>query len=50
VQMLRRHHLTAMVRSSAGEDIDAACGQLVVKALRSTARRRLDVRRKETAA
>ncbi len=45
VQELRAHHLTAMVRSSAGEDIAAACGQLAVKALRSTARRRLEVRR-----
>ncbi|MER3523240.1 MAG: 23S rRNA (adenine(2503)-C(2))-methyltransferase RlmN [Ignavibacteria bacterium] len=28
---LRRQHLTVFVRSNAGEDIDAACGQLVVK-------------------
>jgi len=50
VQQLRAHHLTAMVRSSAGEDIDAACGQLAVKALRSTARRRLEERRNRTTA
>jgi len=31
VETLRAHHLTVMVRSSAGEDIDAACGQLAVK-------------------
>jgi 23S rRNA (adenine2503-C2)-methyltransferase len=30
VQQLREAHLTVMVRSSAGEDISAACGQLVV--------------------
>ena len=30
VERLRALHLTVMVRSSAGEDIDAACGQLVV--------------------
>jgi 23S rRNA (adenine2503-C2)-methyltransferase len=30
VDKLRAHHLTVMVRSSAGEDIDAACGQLAV--------------------
>lgn len=36
VETLRKHHLTVMVRSSAGEDIDAACGQLAVK----TGRRR----------
>jgi 23S rRNA (adenine2503-C2)-methyltransferase len=28
---LRRQHLTVFVRSSSGEDIDAACGQLAVK-------------------
>lgn len=28
---LRRSHLTVFVRSSAGEDIDAACGQLAVR-------------------
>jgi 23S rRNA (adenine2503-C2)-methyltransferase len=50
VQVLRAHHLTAMVRSSAGEDIDAACGQLAVKAHRSTARRRLEERRNKTTA
>ncbi len=46
VQELRAHHLTAMVRSSAGEDIDAACGQLAVKALRSAGRQRQEARRK----
>jgi 23S rRNA (adenine2503-C2)-methyltransferase len=50
VRVLRAHHLTAMVRSSAGEDIDAACGQLAVKALRSGARRRLEARRTGTTA
>ena len=30
VQQLREAHLTVMIRSSAGEDISAACGQLVV--------------------
>ncbi|MBI4546364.1 MAG: 23S rRNA (adenine(2503)-C(2))-methyltransferase RlmN [Ignavibacteriae bacterium] len=31
VRRLREAHLTVFVRSSAGEDIDAACGQLAVK-------------------
>jgi 23S rRNA (adenine2503-C2)-methyltransferase len=31
VHRLRMLHLTVMVRSSAGEEIDAACGQLVVR-------------------
>jgi 23S rRNA (adenine2503-C2)-methyltransferase len=31
VERLRALHVTVMVRSSAGEDIDAACGQLVVR-------------------
>ena len=31
VDELRARHLTVMVRSSAGEDIEAACGQLAVK-------------------
>jgi len=31
VQRLRHSHVTVFVRSSAGEDIDAACGQLAVK-------------------
>lgn len=31
VEHLREEKLTVMVRSSAGEDIDAACGQLAVK-------------------
>lgn len=34
VEELRRAHLTVMVRSSAGEDIAAACGQLAVQDLR----------------
>ncbi len=32
VETLRTHHLTVMVRSSAGEDIEGACGQLAVSA------------------
>lgn len=35
VDTLRSHHLTVMVRSNAGEDIDAACGQLAVKTERA---------------
>jgi 23S rRNA (adenine2503-C2)-methyltransferase len=31
IEKLRRANLTVMVRSSAGEDIDAACGQLAVR-------------------
>lgn len=31
VKMLRDAHVSVFVRSSSGEDIDAACGQLVVK-------------------
>ena len=31
VEELRSRHLTVMVRSSAGEDIDGACGQLAMK-------------------
>ena len=31
VDRLRARHLTVMVRSSAGEDINAACGQLAVR-------------------
>jgi 23S rRNA (adenine2503-C2)-methyltransferase len=42
VETLRAHHLTVMVRSSAGEDIESACGQLAVKTDR---RRRTSVRR-----
>ena len=34
VEELRRAHLTVIVRSSAGEDIAAACGQLAVQDLR----------------
>jgi len=36
VDRLRSHNLTVMVRSSAGEDIEAACGQLVVATERRT--------------
>ena len=50
VRELRAHHLTTMVRSSAGEDIAAACGQLAVNALRSAARRRVEERRNKTTA
>jgi len=35
VRKLRESHVTVFVRSSAGEDIDAACGQLAVKSARS---------------
>ncbi|HEX9006390.1 MAG TPA: 23S rRNA (adenine(2503)-C(2))-methyltransferase RlmN [Bacteroidota bacterium] len=35
VRELREHHLTTMIRSSAGEDIDAACGQLAVRLART---------------
>lgn len=31
VKKLRDAHITVFIRSSAGEDIDAACGQLVIK-------------------
>jgi len=41
VQQLRASNLTVMVRSSAGEDIDAACGQLAVRIDRQR-RKRLD--------
>ena len=34
VRKLRESHVTVFVRSSAGEDIDAACGQLAIKAER----------------
>lgn len=40
VEQLRQAHLTVMVRSSAGEDIDGACGQLAVTAERAQARHR----------
>lgn len=43
VKHLREAHTTAFLRSSAGEDIDAACGQLAVKVNRSrTDRRKAD--------
>jgi 23S rRNA (adenine2503-C2)-methyltransferase len=34
VEQLRAHNLTVFIRSNAGEDIDAACGQLAVKTKR----------------
>lgn len=40
VRKLREAHLTVFVRSSAGEDIDAACGQLAVKVRRMQEDRR----------
>jgi len=40
VEQLRQAHLTVMVRSSAGEDIDGACGQLAVRLERAQGRRR----------
>jgi len=40
VERLRVAHATVFVRSSAGEDIDAACGQLAVKAERGRSLRR----------
>ena len=40
VEQLRQAHLTVMVRSSAGEDIDGACGQLAVATERAQARHR----------
>jgi 23S rRNA (adenine2503-C2)-methyltransferase len=39
VERLRDHHLTALVRSSAGEEIDAACGQLAVRLSRTPGQR-----------
>lgn len=33
VKFLRAHDLTVMVRSNAGEDIDAACGQLALRSM-----------------
>ena len=39
VRKLREGHVTVFVRSSAGEDIDAACGQLAVKSGRAQFRR-----------
>ncbi|TAK56770.1 MAG: 23S rRNA (adenine(2503)-C(2))-methyltransferase RlmN [Bacteroidetes bacterium] len=41
VEQLRRNHLTVFVRSSAGEDIAAACGQLAVKHERKSGQKRL---------
>lgn len=41
VERLRNAHLTVMVRSSAGEDIAAACGQLAVISGHGAAHRRL---------
>ncbi len=40
VAMLREHNVTVMVRSNAGEDIDAACGQLAVTTPDAGTRRR----------
>ena len=40
VRRLREAHITVFVRSSAGEDIDAACGQLAVNVERTQATRR----------
>ena len=40
VEQLRQAHLTVMVRSSAGEDIDGACGQLAVATERAQGRHR----------
>jgi len=37
-QALREENITVMVRSSAGEDIEAACGQLVVQEKKSKAK------------
>jgi 23S rRNA (adenine2503-C2)-methyltransferase len=34
VRRLREQHVTVFIRSSAGEDIDAACGQLAIKSER----------------
>lgn len=50
VQRLRAEKLTVFVRSNAGEDIAAACGQLVVQTQREQGRRiRLAARRPPTA-
>jgi 23S rRNA (adenine2503-C2)-methyltransferase len=42
---LREHQLSVFVRSSAGEDIDAACGQLAVNNERDAVRRTRTVQR-----
>jgi 23S rRNA (adenine2503-C2)-methyltransferase len=42
---LREHHLSVFVRSNAGEDIDAACGQLAVNNERDAVRRTRTVQR-----
>jgi 23S rRNA (adenine2503-C2)-methyltransferase len=39
VRRLRELHVTVFIRSSAGEDIDAACGQLAIKSERARTRR-----------
>jgi 23S rRNA (adenine2503-C2)-methyltransferase len=39
VRRLREEHVTVFIRSSAGEDIDAACGQLAIKSERARTRR-----------
>jgi 23S rRNA (adenine2503-C2)-methyltransferase len=50
VERLRRANLTVMIRSSAGEDIDAACGQLATHAVagRSVHRRKTASRQEHT--
>jgi 23S rRNA (adenine2503-C2)-methyltransferase len=47
VQGLRDAHVTVMVRSSAGEDIDAACGQLAVQ--EKAGKKRPEVRSRRSA-
>ena len=47
VSRLRDAHVTVFVRSSAGEDIDAACGQLAIKSERKRAPRPQAKRRAE---
>ncbi|MDI6766680.1 MAG: 23S rRNA (adenine(2503)-C(2))-methyltransferase RlmN [Bacteroidota bacterium] len=43
VQKLRDAHISVFVRSSAGEDIDAACGQLVIKEERRKLKRNASI-------
>jgi 23S rRNA (adenine2503-C2)-methyltransferase len=47
VEQLRRERVTVFVRSSAGEDIEAACGQLAVQSARRVPRR-VPARRTQT--
>ena len=49
VSRLRDAHVTVFVRSSAGEDIDAACGQLAVKSEGRTRAGRIRARREGAA-